>query len=138
MAEALGVAGSVISFVGFVGQLTQGVVFLCGFLSDIKDAPEDIENLNTVLRLLSIILEDVQKHDEDSPALQTAVIYCESWVAKLKSLVQRYTPNAGETGVKRVWSQLNVAFRSKKFKKYIEGLETAKSMILHAQVDLAR
>ena len=138
MAEALGIAGSVVSFVGLVGQVMQGVVFLHGFLGDIKDAPEDIRDLNTALKLLAEVLGDIQKDGEGSDSLREAIIYCESWVSKLKGLVERHALISSQPAGGKAWSRMGVAFRNKKFRKYINGLEAAKTMLLHAQVDKAR
>jgi hypothetical protein len=49
MAEALGAAGSIAGLVGLAGQIAQGVLFLHGFFSDIRDAPEEIRDLRAEL-----------------------------------------------------------------------------------------
>ncbi len=57
MAEALGIAGSVVSFVGLAGQVAQGVNYLYNFFNSMQDAPRDIKSLATELKILGTILD---------------------------------------------------------------------------------
>lgn len=45
MAEALGVASSVVSFVSLAGQVAQGVNYLLNYFDSTKDAPDDFNHL---------------------------------------------------------------------------------------------
>ncbi|KAH8769365.1 hypothetical protein F5882DRAFT_362532 [Hyaloscypha sp. PMI_1271] len=140
MAEPSSVAGGVVSFIGLSGQVLQGIKFLHGFLSDIKDAPEDVKTLNAELKLIDTILEEVQRQDNDiqqCPSMLEAVNYCKSWVDKLEDLVRACEPGNGKK-MARLWGQLGIALRTKKLTKYINGLERAKSLLLQARVDLSR
>ena len=70
--------------------------------------------------------------EEVRPALN----HCELWVNKLQQLVLLYEPSAKLSKRKRVWAQIDIALRKKKFQKYIEGLERAKSMLQQAQIGM--
>jgi hypothetical protein len=48
MAEAIGIAASVIGIVGFAGQVSQGCQIISTFLDDFKDAPAYIDDLKAI------------------------------------------------------------------------------------------
>lgn len=68
--------------------------------------------------------------------VQPALDHCKLWVNKLEELVLLYEPSAKISKGKRLWAQINIALRNKKFKKYVEGLERAKSMLQQAQIGI--
>ena len=80
----------------------------------------------------SIPVSEKLMTEEVRPALD----HCELWVNKLQQLVLLYEPNAKLSKRKRVWAQIDIALRKKKFQKYIEGLERAKSMLQQAQIGM--
>lgn len=80
----------------------------------------------------SIPLSEKLMIEEVRPALD----HCELWVNKLQQLVLLYEPSAKLSKRKRVWAQIDIALRKKKFQKYIEGLERAKSMLQQAQIGM--
>jgi len=49
MAEAMGIAASVVGIVGFAGQVLQGCQIVRTFLDDFKDAPAYIDDLKAIL-----------------------------------------------------------------------------------------
>jgi hypothetical protein len=49
MTDAL-VAGSVVSFIGLVRQIAQGVNYLYIFFDNVKDTPSDIKSLSKELK----------------------------------------------------------------------------------------
>lgn len=80
----------------------------------------------------SIPLSEKLMTEELRPALD----HCELWVNKLQQLVLLYEPSAKLSKRKRVWAQIHIALRKKKFQTYIEGLERAKSMLQQAQIGM--
>src|SRR5437667_6376760 len=133
MADALGAAGSIASFAGLAGQLLHGVQFLYDFFSDVREAPGDIQRIASELQLIDAILGEICKRGcADDPTVNAAAGYCKSWIDGLETLARRSEPSSAKIGANKFWSQMSVAFRKKKFGKYIDGLERAKSMLLHA------
>jgi hypothetical protein len=138
MAEALGIAGSVVSFVGLAGQVAQGVNYLYNFFNSMQDAPNDIKSLAAELKILGTILDEVNRDVVDSAALGAALgaalQLCKDIVAELEGLVQKSNLTSKQSKVKRLWSQMSTAFRNEEFRKYIERLERAKTSLLHAKM----
>ena len=139
MADPLGVAASVASFVSLACQAAQGIKFLHSFLGDTKDTPIDIQTLAIELQMIGGLLKEIQRQNtENDPTMRKAINSCKRWVDELDSLVRRYDPSGGKTHFDRRWLQINTALRKKKFGKYIHGLERAKMMLLHAQFCTAK
>lgn len=133
------IAASVVAFVGIAGQLLQGVSTVYNFLSDVQDAPDEIQQLNAELNLLKTILESMITYPEaicgskeafDSVGVAMEMV--QNQVTKLKELVVKY--NIKSIGRRKLlWSNVNVAFRKKKFAKYILNLDRARKLLEMAQ-----
>ena len=134
MAEALGVAGSVVSFIGLAGQVAQGVNYLYNFFDSVQDAPSDVRSLAGELKILSDILVDVHGDGDHTATLGAALQRCKEVVGDLESLVQKSKLTSEQSKTRKVWSQMSTAFRNEKFRKHIEKLERAKSTLLHAKL----
>jgi hypothetical protein len=132
MAEALGIAGRIVSFVGLAGQIAQGVNYLYNFFNSMQDAPSDIKLLAAELKIMGTILDEVDRDEVDSAALGAALQLCKDSVAELEGLVQKSNLTSKQSMAKRVWSQMSTAFRNEEFRKYIRRLERAKTTLLHA------
>jgi hypothetical protein len=135
MAEALGVAGSLTSFIGLAGQVAQGVNYLYNFFSSMKDAPKDIKLLVAELKVLGTILDEVNRDGIDSAPTRAALQWCKEITGDLESLIRKNNLTTDQSKARRVWSQMGVAFRNEKFRKYTDRLERAKSTLLHAKIE---
>jgi hypothetical protein len=124
-----------VSFVGFAGQVAQGVNYLYNFFKDIKDAPGDIKSLAEELKLLATILDEVSRDGLDSVPLKVALQRCKDVIGELEDLIRRSNLTTEQSKMRKVWSQMGAAFRNQKFRKYTEQLERAKSMLLHAKIE---
>jgi hypothetical protein len=134
MAEALGVTGSVVSFIGPAGQVAQGVSYLYNFFSSVQDAPSDIRSLAGELKALGDILEEVGLDGIDSAALTAALQRCKDVTGDLEGLIQKSNLTSEQSKARKLWSQMSTAFRNEKFRKYTERLERAKSTLLQAKI----
>ena len=138
------VASSVVAFVGFAGQLLQGVSFIYDFLSDIRDAPEDIKHLNTRLALLRSILQNMIVHSQAVCAssamfgvVQEAMELVHKQINDLRDLIKDCSPSrSGQKAV--IWSNLSIAFRKNNIAKCITNLDQAKDLLQMAQMSLNR
>lgn len=135
MAEALGVAGSLTSFIGLAGQVAQGVNYLYNFFNSMKDAPKDIRSLATELKILGTILAEVNRDGIDSAPMRAALQCCKDATGDLEGLVRKSNLTTDQSKARRVWSQMGVAFRNEKFRKYTDRLERAKTTLLHAKIE---
>lgn len=147
MAEALGAAGSIAGLVGLAGQIAQGVLFLHGFFSDIKDAPEEIRDLRAELDQYRRLYERLEKlsqlskpcHVADNAFddVQAALVPCKAWTDKLVRTISKYSLEDGSGGrSRRLWSQISVAIRKQRYREYLAALERAKSTLIAAQTSL--
>jgi hypothetical protein len=134
MTEALGVAGSVVSFIRLAGQVAQGVSYLYTFFNSMQDAPGDIRSLAEELKTLGDILEEVGQDGIDSKALTAALQRCKDVTGDLEDLIQKSNLTSEQSKARKLWSQMSTAFRNEKFLKYTERLEKAKSTLLHAKI----
>lgn len=133
MAEALGVGASVVAFVGLAGQVAQGVAYLYNFFGAIQDAPADVQSLTEELKVLSPILDDIRRHGYENASIRAALEQCNACVEELNALVTKSKLTTTQSKARKIWSQLNVAFRSEKFQKHTERLERAKLALIPAQ-----
>jgi hypothetical protein len=134
MAEALGVAGSVVSFIGLAGQIAQGVNYLYNFFDSVQDAPSDIRLLVEELKALRDVLDEVDGDQIDSAPLQTALQRCKDVIRDLEGLVQKSKLTSEQSKPRKLSSQMGTAFRNEKFRKYIERLGRAKTTVLYARL----
>jgi hypothetical protein len=135
MAEALGVAGSVVSFVGLAGQVAQGINYLYNFFNTMKDAPSDVKSLAEELKVLGTILDEVDRDRLDSAPVGAALQRCKDVIEELEDLIRKSNLTTEQSRTRKIWSQMSAAFRNEKFRKYTEQLERAKSMLLHAKLE---
>jgi hypothetical protein len=89
MAEALGVAGSVVSFIGLAGQVAQGANYLYNFFDGMQDAPSDVRSLAEELKILGNILDEINRDGVDSAALRTALRSRNDIAAELEGLIHK-------------------------------------------------
>ena len=133
------IAASVVAFVGIAGQLLQVVSTVYNFLSDVQDAPDEIQQLNSELNLLKMIIENMITYPqgicgskETLDSVGVAMEMVQNQVTRLKELVEKY--NIKSNGRRKlVWSNVNIAFRKKKFAKYISNLDRARKLLEMAQ-----
>ena len=68
MADAVGLAGSIVSLVGFAAQVSK---LLYGYYGEVKDAPEDIKQLASEISSLAGLLEPLSTAAEASRISQS-------------------------------------------------------------------
>jgi hypothetical protein len=100
-----------------------------------KDAPKDIRSLATELKILGTILAEVNRDGIDSAPMRAALQCCKDATGDLEGLVRKSNLTIDQSKTRRVWSQMGVAFRNEKFRKYTDRLERAKTTLLHAKIE---
>ena len=140
MAEILGAAGSVVSFVGLAGQILQGCQNAHSFLNNVRHASEDLKVLKTEMALFEQTLRDFQcilglleasgyKNAYSDP--QPALCYCELTVEKLKKLVKKYDKKC-----RTLSSRFSIAWRKKIFEKRVARLQAAAAHIRNVPANI--
>jgi len=163
MAEVVGIAGSIVGFVGLTGQIVRGYVvfvrsdslavankiirisYLSNFFQGVKDAPEDIRILLTELAILRPLAERVETHAKQCSDLPAGVVqaeiepglkYCADSIVSLKELVKKYDiPSDRMRGLMR---RASFVFANKQFDKHMGKLERSKGYLIFAQTVLMR
>ncbi|KAE9369879.1 hypothetical protein N431DRAFT_511773 [Stipitochalara longipes BDJ] len=134
MAEAIGIAASVIGIVGFAGQLLQGCQIVRSFLDDMKEAPAYVEDLRTILRAFQASLAAVVSkfNDEDTGGedLRLALEYSGKCIRSLKVIVDNLQ---GANSVLKI-SFAVVRWKSKIIKE-VENLKMAMALLNGAQMN---
>jgi hypothetical protein len=98
---ALGVGASVVSFIGFAGQILQGCHYISNLFDDIKDAPETLSYLGAEVKAFRIVLHGFQQAlqsvgqstniDAASEQVLTALKTSSATIQDLKSLLEKYS-----------------------------------------------
>lgn len=96
MADPISLTAAGVGFVGFAGQLAQGIIKLREIYTSLHDAPKDVANLCLKMELLRGLLEETahqirQPNDVkiDTRAFKDVVAQCETLRYRLKTHVER-------------------------------------------------
>ncbi|PMD42107.1 hypothetical protein L207DRAFT_564508 [Hyaloscypha variabilis F] len=134
MAEAIGIAASVIGIVGFAGQVLQGCQIVRTFLDDFKDAPAYIDDLKAILQAFQTSLTTLMsKYSDEAPGgedLRLALEYSGKCIQSLQAIIdklQRVSP-----GPKLSFAI--VRWKSKIIKE-VENLKMAMALLNSAQMN---
>ncbi|KAH7360434.1 ankyrin repeat-containing domain protein [Rhexocercosporidium sp. MPI-PUGE-AT-0058] len=136
--EALAAASSVLAVVSVAVQLTSSIQKLISFWDSVVDAPAEVLEITTHLRVLCALLraieiDSVQDRTEDGSdaSLATDCLgICGSSIEKLEMLTRELDVGLQKRGVRRKWMCLKKAIREKKVQSYWAEMERAKSMLL--------
>ena len=130
------IASASASFVGIVGQVLNGVMFLIDFCNRVLEAPDYVKALTLELSSLQYLLIQACQSCTflnsigcDIDKLKLVVNLCQSWIDKLKKLVQQSLPRMDLGGFTAIWSQLNIAYQQSKLSRYMGGLRSARSLL---------
>ncbi|KAK7430522.1 hypothetical protein QQZ08_003041 [Neonectria magnoliae] len=131
MAEALGVAASVISVVAFAGQLAQSSSFHFTFLRDIRNAPKDVRALSDELRVVASMLIPIQQSpNAQDPDLGPALKHCDVTINNLSAMLQTMQPAGTPKKRQQLWRNIKTTLGQAEISKHLAALERFKSMLL--------
>jgi hypothetical protein len=134
--EALGAASSVIAVISLGLQLANSVQRLVDFWDSVKDAPSEVAEIRSQLKVLGALLRSIESDthqslsDSESSLGNDCLLICKASVAKLEKLSKAWNQELSRTGIRRKWSCLKKAFGEKKLASYWGELERAKSMLI--------
>jgi hypothetical protein len=91
--EGLAVGASGIAIISIAIQLTDSLIKFSDFIESVQEAPEDVEFILSELRVLSLILEDVQLQPLNANSNGKNVLNSlQRQIASFTALANRYTP----------------------------------------------
>ena len=134
MAEAIGIAASVVGIVGFAGQVLQGCQIARTFLGDFKDAPAYIDDLKAILHAFQASLTTlISKYSDEAPGgedLRLALEYSGKCIQRLQAIIDN---------LQRVRPGHKVSFAFVRWKskimKEVENLKMAMALLNGAQMN---
>jgi len=137
--EALAAASSVLAVVSLALQLADNVQRLVDFWDSVKDAPAEVAEIRSHLRILGEVLRSIESDsqhwltdDGDSLGHDCLLIFKGS-IAKLEKLSNGWSRELGRMGIRRKWSCLKKALREHELARYWSELERAKSTLMMCQ-----
>ncbi|KAL2071793.1 hypothetical protein VTL71DRAFT_13028 [Oculimacula yallundae] len=144
MAEAIGLAASVAGLIAFTGQIAKTGLFIKGFLSDVKNAPDDIRSLAIEFELLSSaaaktesMLVKCQRSGIDLDLKDESKVmarYADS-IKQLGGRIEKDVVKFGAGGGKW-WDRLGSATRKKELAEFLVGMERSKTLMMDVEMRL--
>ncbi len=135
MAEAFALGGTVVSVVGFAGQVLQGCLTIRAFLDDLKDAPVYIENLKSILAIFEASLTNLKStlsEDDASVELRPALEYSDKCIRDLEGTIRKLRDGGP------CWKRNLSAVRWKsQIMKQVENMKTARALLTGVQMNRA-
>ena len=148
MAEVVGIAAGSVGFATLAAQVAKRVVKLKSYWEEMKDVPEDIEDLLEQLHIFSEILDDIkndQKQNPISPLLLDStstlrcLTLCKQAVERLQGLVDElFSDIQKRNKMKRTWASAKVILGKDKLERYKKKLERAVSLLSLSQQSYTR
>ena len=137
--EALAAASSVFAVVSLTVQLTSNVQTLIEFWESLKEAPAEVNEIKSQLRVLRALLQSIEIDAHQAAAgdnneiAQGCLGICATSIIKLEKLSTEFHKGLNGNGVQRNWTRLKKALREKKLAAYGNELERAKSTLIMYQ-----
>jgi hypothetical protein len=134
--EPLGAVSSVFAVVSLALQLCSNIQNLIEFWDSVKEAPDEITQITSQLRILGELLRCVELDTHGAKKDSTADIgiqclqVCNTSILKLERVSKELDKGLNGNGVRRRWTCLRKALREKEFAAYWDEIERAKSMLI--------
>jgi hypothetical protein len=139
MTDPLSLGATAVAFIGIAGQVLQGCQYICDFVDDVREAPDDLLYFKTEIRGFRAAVLGFQRilqQFEHSANLETvaeqiglALNSASLAINQLKTLIEKYEHN----GKWDWWRDLKIARKKAQFVKCVENLGRAKADIALAQ-----
>jgi len=137
--EGLAAASSIFAVVSVAFQLGSTVQQLISFWESVKEAPAEVAQIKSQLRVLGALLRGIEVDSQQPSSPSTPDIahdclsVCYSSISKLQELSQELDKGLNGNGIRRNWTKLRKAMREKELAAYWSELERAKSMLIMYQ-----
>jgi hypothetical protein len=145
MAELVGVISSGIAIGGLAAQAAKSIAKLKNLWDEVREAPEDIEELINEAHILARILVSLENEHHGEINLEQHVLrdnclrYCRTATKKLQSLVQDLVGEIQSTkGLRRKWISGKFVLHKDRVKKYRARLKGAVRLLSLSEQCYAR
>ncbi|KAI0148396.1 hypothetical protein GGR57DRAFT_515374 [Xylariaceae sp. FL1272] len=131
--EGLSVAASGIAVVSVAFQLLEECIKLRDFWESVRDAPEEVGIIFDDLKILSALLEDIDRNGETSPAVTMGLISCKAKIKNLNRIIEGFDACfRSDSRRERWWGRFKATTRTKQLKDFRDSLNETKSTIMLA------
>jgi hypothetical protein len=137
--EPLAAASSVLAVISLALQLADNVQRLIDFWDSVKDAPTEVTEIRSQLRILGALLSSMESeashssNDGGSSLGNDCLLVCKESIAKLEKMSKEWNRELNHNGIRRKWVCLRKALREKELARYWSELERAKSTLIMYQ-----
>ncbi len=135
--EDLGAVSSVFAVVSLAVQLGSNIQKLVDFWDSVKEAPAEVEQIKTELRVLgslvSSIAKDSQQKSGANDVSYQCLAACTASIGKLERLSRDLDNGLNGNGIRRKWTCLKKALKEKQLASFWAEIERAKSMLIMYQ-----
>ena len=141
MAEALGIAGGIISLTGIIKQL----ISFYNFCNSLRDVPEDIRQKTTELAILRSTLNSLDLHSQqlecqgyDAEKFRSLLLVMSNWLEEAEKTLKDYTANAKDGGFSKLGKRMKSLLKKKKIRDQVELLARMQATSTEARSILER
>jgi hypothetical protein len=137
--EVLAAASGVFDVVSLALQLVDNVQRLVEFWDSVKEAPAEVAEIRSQLRVLSALLRSIEidvqhaSSDDGDSLGHECLIVCKGSVAKLEKLSKEWEHELSRNGIRRKWTCVRKALRERELASYWSELERTKSTLIMYQ-----
>ncbi|EPE27940.1 Ankyrin repeat-containing protein [Glarea lozoyensis ATCC 20868] len=112
-------------------QLAGGIIQLYDFWGSIRDAPSEVAEMLSGLKMLSNILNELVTQKNPSQHVRDALEHCDMKVQLLQSIVREFEPNFGSNSRRvRMWSAFRAVRKKQKLQRFRDSLQETKTTLL--------
>jgi hypothetical protein len=133
MAEALGVAGSLVGIASLAGQICSGVQQLYAFVDSVKHAPSDIQNIKNDILLIERVVRRMAEECTDLPEhldidiLKSSFELCLSRVNRLLAIIQSLDTSSQTN---RTIKLIKATVKKTRLAEFAKELDSAKMTLM--------
>ncbi|KAH8591301.1 hypothetical protein B0O99DRAFT_719230 [Bisporella sp. PMI_857] len=135
--DGLSGAASVVGVVSITIQLADGFKKLHDFWSSVQSAPEDIQSVVKGIKVLSIVLQQIEVHQllyGPDPTITEILVTCNDPLTALIILIQDFEPGfTSHSRCTRKWSTLKSVFKKEQIQNSLRRIKEAKLTLVLAQ-----
>jgi len=143
MAEAVGLAASVIGIIGLAGKISQGCQVAAQFWDDFRDSPKSVRQLQEELELLrqvamdlNVLGSDIQQSFVASATLACALKQCFEAMEPISKLIAKHLAKIKGGREHKWWDQAKLAWRQDRVAKCVVQIERAKLQLQGVQLNI--
>jgi hypothetical protein len=145
MAEIIGTAASIASFIGLAGQVVIGATNLYKFFTDIRDGPEDIQDLTNEIKVVESISQnifllsrEVKTFTEEQSIIMPMLLEAKKRIDRLSKILEEFSPKHNSSKTVVLLKNIQYAFKREVVQKHLRNVYRIKSLLMNVQSNIDR